>query len=118
MFLRGYGSQNHVQNNGQKIGNTAIGHSSGGLGVIQGDAMRVLTGSIIPMVNYGAALFVAAGTGVLNSGSNGEQVQIATHITSLAGNFGIIFENRWTTPTANENRPVNKAVRYLIRTRD
>ena len=40
VFLRGYGSLTHTQNNGSTIGNTATTHSSGAIGSVQGDAVR------------------------------------------------------------------------------
>jgi len=44
MFLRGYGSQAHAQENGSTIGITSTTHASGSLGVAQGDATRKADG--------------------------------------------------------------------------
>ena len=92
LFLRGHG------------GNSAA------LGVQQGDAMRHLTGTISSryfLFEGGSGSFsCAGGYGRLYANNSGGD------ITS-----GIIFDNSRQTPTATENRPVNQAVRYLVRAR-
>ena len=109
LFLRGYGSQSHSQNNGTQVGITSTLHSSGPLGAIQGDAARPLTGYLDVVNESVGSSGIIYGTpdprGVGVSGDHGRALGIDTiEIDSARG-----------TPTAEENRPVNRAVRYLIR---
>ncbi|WP_303842430.1 hypothetical protein [Selenomonas ruminantium] len=110
LFLRGYGSQTHTQNNGSTIGVTSTTHSSGALGQIQGDAIRNAEGSSGTFQGFSDANYVGALTrlsfwfhGSVNEDNPGW----------YAHKFGINLSR--VVPTANENRPVNMAVRYLIR---
>ena len=109
LFLRGYGSHSHSQNNGTQVGITSTLHSSGPLGAIQGDAARPLTGYLDVVNESVGSSGIIYGTpdprGVGVSGDHGRALGIDTiEIDSARG-----------TPTAEENRPVNRAVRYLIR---
>lgn len=89
MFLRGTG------------GNAAA------LGVEQGDAIRDITGS------FGYA-FAGGGTGGVFGFTGGTRV--GNIMFDVAGQFWQVnFYSSRVVPTANENRPINKAVRYLIR---
>lgn len=119
MFLRGYGAQNHNKWNGDKIGNTITSHASGDLGVIQGDAIRNIYGWVNLFAfpnggtfNYTDQVLFEHGTlygthkGRMDGGS----------INMITGNFILRAHNM--VPVANEDRPVNIAVRYLIRTRN
>jgi hypothetical protein len=112
LFLRGHGSQVHVQENGSTVGTTATTHSSGALGAVQGDAIR----------NASGVLYQAQA--VLDSN------HISTWDHILHPRRGPVYTNypEWNegdikldlskiTPTAAEIRPVNMAVRYLIRAR-
>lgn len=125
MFLRGYGSQSHTKNNGSTVGNTATNHASGNIGVIQGDALRVMHGGINPLLDTingitGTALAIDVGTGIFRSSSNTPNtvgVALGNCYKATTAHFGITIHNGRITATANENRPVNIAVRYLIRTR-
>jgi len=108
MFLRGHGSQNHLQYNGSRNGNTWTTHASGALGQIQGDAARRLTGSF----TFGNGLDGNPWGVFMNDGN--------TQNTQGGGGSNLGYDNPYmdtalTTPTAGENRPVNMAVRYLIR---
>ena len=109
MFLRGYGSQTHAKNNGSLVGNTFTIHSSGALGQIQGDAIRNLSGRVVADSSRSGS----SPTGPFyNSG------EVWNNHTDT-GRSGIVYFNAaLVTPTANEIRPVNKAVRYLIRAKD
>ena len=92
LFLRGHG------------GNSAA------LGVRQGDAMRQLTGTISSryfLFEGGSGSFSRSG-GYGRLFANNSEGDIASDI---------VFDNSRQTPTADENRPVNQAVRYLIRAR-
>ena len=107
MFLRGYGSQSFIQNNGSIVGNTTTVHSSGSLGMIQGDATRVVQGSFS----------FAGGQDVAPSGvfeNLGHQNITASGSTDY-GYDNPYFNNTRGVPTANEIRPVNIAVKYFIK---
>lgn len=119
MFLRGYGSQDHTKNNGSLIGNTATNHASGGIGAIQGDTIRNATGIVgvntERVVNRTTGLF----SGVVNSSAAKPKSPRMEYFASpVMWNFtwaDLNFSRQ--IPTANEIRPVNMAVRYLIRSR-
>jgi hypothetical protein len=116
IFLRGHGSQTHTQNNGSMVGYTGTTHSSGSLGAVQGDAVRNIHGYI---TFHGES----SGTGWFASGESG----VLAHTNYGNGNVfedpgwggwlakGIEINASRMVPTANENRPANVAVRYLIR---
>lgn len=106
MFLRGHGSQDFKQNNGSTIGETTTSHVSGELGEIQGDSIRNITGHLITSTEGGTgnsgAVYVMHTEGDGVSGSGG------THVW-----YG--FNASRIVPTDTENRPVNTAVRYIIK---
>ena len=110
LFLRGYGSQAHAQNNGSTVGITSTTHSSGALGQVQGDAIRNITGE------FGAkarGMWRAETSGVFaTSGTGG-----GSHDSDGWGTEYFQFDASRVVPTAEENRPVNTAVRFLIRAR-
>ncbi len=106
VFLRGYGTQSFIQNNGSLIGETETIYSSNALGAIQGDAIRNI---------YGTALIR-----VMEMGYSGALY------STFAGSWGIAAPNPRSglqqhldssrvVPTANENRPINIAVQYVIK---
>ena len=109
LFLRGHGTRNHSKNNGSTIGVTNTAHTSGGLGVIQGDATRNITGELgrLPEAGYPAPeggairIYEFHGNGQMEDG-RGRWMN---------------FDASRVVPVANEVRPVNMAVRYLIRAR-
>ena len=111
LFLRGYGSQSHAQNNGSTVGVTSTTHASGALGQVQGDAMRQITGSFGSYLAWNIApeksspFFWTSDMGA-SAGSTG-----SSRFRTSSFDAGRIV------PTANENRPANVAVRYLIRAR-
>ena len=105
LFLRGYGSQAHVQSNGTTVGITSTMHSSGALGQVQGDGTRNVTGTIGPSIDAGSSGIV------YRNGQSGYMLPSAAHYATA---FHHIDISR-VVPVANENRPVNTAVRYLIR---
>jgi hypothetical protein len=108
LFLRGYGSQSHAQNNGSTVGVTSTTHSSGALGITQGDAIRDISGKISGGLEDNVN---PKGSGVFTTQA------ISTNEGSGAGNhhYSFQFDASRVTPTASEIRPVNTAVRYLIR---
>jgi hypothetical protein len=108
LFLRGHGSQVHAQENGTTIGVTSTTHSSGPLGSAQGDATRNVQGEfglIYGDVNHPQNLFYRSRLGYTQKGLiSGDD---KTHF--------LIFDSSRVVPTDVENRPINTAVRYLIR---
>ncbi len=112
LFLRGYGSQNHAQNNGSTVGYTSTTHSSGALGQVQGDATRNIQGNIgvwLWLANGGSGAFEPVSRDYNSGNSNGNSPN--------KGNGGWDLNISRVVPTAEENRPVNQAVRYLVRAR-
>lgn len=94
LFLRGHG------------GNSAA------LGVQQGDAIRNITG--------GSPTMTGGGINDQPSGAIGMHVWYRQSANTLGGpglTYGLNFDASRVVPTANENRPVNQAVRYFIRAR-
>ena len=76
------------------------GGNSDALGVRQGDAIRNITGSYTGTYTGISGVFYRITGGDIKAGSEGE----------LIG-----FDVSRQVPTANEDRPANQAVRYLIR---
>jgi hypothetical protein len=105
LFLRGYGAQRYSQENGSTIGVTQTIYQSGELRTIQGDAIRNITGTTNINSQAGGAFYrnptmVFTGT-----------PDVPNVIPPLT------FDASLVVPVAVENRPVNTAVRYLIRAR-
>lgn len=109
MFLRGHGSQNHSQNNGSTVGVTSTSHSSGNLGAVQGDAIRKIEGKFHA---YSMTIWGPATGGALYAHYMGGYGSVED---SRLGNHGINLDSSRIVPTASENRPVNRAVHYLIK---
>jgi len=111
LFLRGAGDQVHSQLNGSRVGVTPTWHQAAPLGQIQGDATRNSTGSInIIHAHFrggtGTGVFSNAGTGgSWNSGG----------ITYNGATDAVEFNLSNLVPTADEIRPANVAVRFLIK---
>ena len=100
LFLRGYGSQQY--NSG---GYGVVFHTSGALGQIQGDAIRNITGEI-------------KGGTVEDYSSTSGVFELTTLYQGSDGHYsdhGLKLDASRIVPTAAENRPINRAVRYLIR---
>jgi len=94
MFLRGAG------------GNAAA------LGSVQGDAIRNITGQTeLTRVHVFTG---EGGSGALRHNISGS-AQNLSHSGSNPLALRLTFDASRVVPTANENRPVNMAVRYLIR---
>lgn len=104
VFLRGHGSQAHRQNNGSMVGVTLTNHTSGNLGVIQGDAIRQIESGFA----YDNYCYAADGAFYVYYNGDGGY-------SGNAGTGGVRMDLSRVVPTANENRPANIAVRYLIR---
>ena len=106
VFLRGYGGQTSYHYG-------AVGHWSAGLGELQGDGIRVIWGelSYLPRSRDGE-VGQSGSLAFWNEGRN-QWMNDAGKAPSGAMNF---YASR-STPVVGEVRPVNRAVRYLIRAR-
>ncbi len=113
LFLRGFGSQTHTQQNGSLHGRTTTRHSSDRLGVVQGDGIRNITGNLPIGNNVGSASNLAI-TGAFTCFT---PANAQGYATTDANNVRVVFNASLVVPTASENRPANTAVRYLIRAR-
>jgi hypothetical protein len=104
LFLRGHGSQIYSQNNGSTVGVTATVHSSAGLGIVQGDAIRKIEGGI------GAE----SGVNGLSDVFSGRRAYVNQTFEPI-WHYQAYFDSSRVTSTANEFRPANISVRYLMR---
>jgi len=115
IFLRGYGAQPNIQNNGFLVGVTQTFHQSGALGQLQGDAIRNITATwttgwadgYIPTVNISGA----AGT----QGFLATQMLANPQAIQALQPYTVVFDSSRVVPIDIENRPINVAVRYLVR---
>ena len=110
LFLRGHGAQAHLQENGSTFGITSTLHQSGALGQVQGDGLRNLTGNFSRVLRYDSGDIAS---GIFNrlgfttgSAASGPSVYYAD---------GVGFDASRVVPIANENRPANTAVRYIVK---
>ena len=105
IFLRGHGSQTSTHYG-------TVTHSSAALGQFQGDGIREIWGSVSGTSNRG--VFGSAYSGAFS-------VSGSAHGPSRDGDWSqgntLVFQASQTTPVVGEIRPVNRAVRYLIRAR-
>lgn len=114
LFLRGYGQQSHSQNNGTEVGVSATTHKSGNLLAVQGDAMRLLYGTLPVGGTTGIGNTVnAALTGTFSYNKAKGTAGFASAPSKTAAQA--FFSSQRTVPTDAEVRPANMAVRYLIR---
>ena len=91
-----------------------LGGNSAALGITQGDAIRNITGKTYT-TNVPTAAGFEYGTGafyIFDLG--GQSVDNSGSYYSYIGK-GLAFDISKVVPTAEENRPVNKAVRYFIK---
>ncbi len=100
LFLRGHGSQASTHYG-------VVTHQSGGLGQLQGDSIRNITGQF---GGHALGWYGGFGSGPFYSYSSGDRGSAGNGIGTSWG-----FDVSRATPTAQEIRPVNRAVRYLIR---
>jgi len=118
VFLRGYGSVNSSfswSDNQGTARSVSTAHTSGAIGVVQADTMRKVVGQ----VGYGMnAIFThVSGVffGVPKTGA------LRTDYSIVADDFPYRraeFDISRIVPVSNEIRPVNKAVRYIIKVRN
>lgn len=96
LFLRGYGSQN--------------GYASNSLNSFQGDAIRNISGNFYAnnVSNWGTS-------GVFGQQRTGERHESIDYKHQSLYYFNYSFDASRVVPTANENRPVNRAVYWLIK---
>jgi len=113
MFLRGHGSQAHAQNNGSTIGVTSTLHQSGALGQVQGDGMRNFPGWFVDRYPWEAGALSSLSHGPFHD--DGPTPGSWRANIAIQGSQRVGFDPARAVPTATENRPVNTAVRYLIR---
>ena len=103
IFLRGQGSQTSTHYG-------TVTHSSAALGQLQGDGIREIWGSVSGTSNRG--VFGSAYSGAFS-------VSGSAHGPSRDGDWSqgntLTFQASHTTPVVGEIRPVNRAIRYLIR---
>ena len=105
VFLRGYGGQNSYHYG-------AVGHWSVGLGELQGDGIREISASFSTGGQHGIG--GASGSFGVTGGQGYDWKYGGTGNTYWGG---IDFYASRVTPVVGEVRPVNRAVRYLIRAR-
>ena len=95
-----------------------VTHLSGELGVMQGDAIRNIRGELSGNGSLYAAIL---SHGRLLGGSATGPFRVTRRYSYGAlgdpsnGSYDMEFDAEHVVPTATENRPVNMAVRYLIR---
>ena len=107
IFLRGHGSQVSTHYG-------TVTHASAGLGVLQGDAIREIWADMSEQIAMGSSEIISGAmyygiphaTGAHPRGSSSSWMK-----------RGANFYASRITPVAGEIRPVNRAVRYLIRAR-
>jgi hypothetical protein len=105
VFLRGFGSQISTHYN-------SVVHSSGTLGILQGDAIRNITGTF-PAETENNKISWPALSGVFYSAGNAGYDSETGTDTDYEQKFG--FDTSRVVPTANEVRPINISVRFLMR---
>ena len=99
VFLRGYGSRTSSHYG-------TVTHSSASLGVLQGDAIRNITGTVTSIFGRNNL-----SNGAFNLDNSYENIDY-----DRGANMAYYsFDASRVVPTANENRPINIAVRYLIK---
>lgn len=99
VFLRGYGSQYSYHYN-------TVLHSSSSLGVLQGDSIRNIAGDLGEMLH--SDMFT--GPFYERSRVGNKTFPDDRWVSGLSA-----FDASRVVPTANEDRPVNIAVKYLIK---
>lgn len=106
VFLRGYGGQTSYHYG-------AVGHWSAGLGELQGDGIREIC---LPAFSTGGQHGIGGASGSFGvTGGQGYDWKYGGTGNTYWG--GINFYASRVTPVVGEIRPVNRAVRYLIRAR-
>lgn len=107
VFLRGLGS----------VASTHYGtvqHQSNGLGELQGDAIRNIYGSFLvdDAVGLGGYDMNCPPNGAFKTGKH---VNYDARSNAGPAGYWLSFNASYVVPTANEDRPINRAVRYFIK---
>lgn len=106
IFLRGHGSQTSTHYG-------TVTHSSAGIGQLQGDSIRAITGHIIDAVAGGTSGHWGSTSGAFYGGpTTADGADPSRHGPDY---WNIYFDASRVTPVAQEIRPVNRSVIYLIR---
>lgn len=103
VFLRGLGSVTSTHYG-------TVRHQSNGLGELQGDAIRNIYGMVSGMDVYNdtwSGAFYDPGT------RDGKGLPGSYQLRKFCDDFS--FDASRVVPTANEDRPINRAVRYFIK---
>lgn len=85
-----------------------VGGNAGALGTKQGDAIRNITGTFATTFAYGDVQ-----TGVFTS-STAKNTGVSTYAGTHERAVTLNFNANSVVPTANENRPVNMSMNYVI----
>lgn len=107
VFLRGLGSVTSTHYG-------TVQHQSNGLGELQGDAIRDIYGQFVVDDLVGSGTYH-------NTSHNGvfKAVAVARYDAKPLDNtwtgFWLKFDAAYVVPTSNEDRPINRAVRYFIK---
>ena len=107
VFLRGLGSVTSTHYG-------TVQHQSNGLGELQGDAIRDIYGQFVVDDLVGSGTYH-------NTSHNGvfKAVAVARYDAKSLDNtwtgFWLKFDAAYVVPTSNEDRPINRAVRYFIK---
>lgn len=103
IFLRGFGSQASAHYG-------AVTHSSNALNALQGDAIRNMSGTFYAnnVSNWGSS-------GVFSQQRTSEKHESIDYKHQSLYYFRYSFNAANGVPTANENRPINRAVYWLIK---
>ncbi len=90
------------------------GENSAAMGVIQGDAIREITGRL---GGYNSWLYDHTTTGCFQPGNYSEPKRVNKYEENptYANSANAQFKASYAVPTANENRPVNLAMKPCIR---
>ena len=98
-----------------------LGGNSSTLGSTQGDAIRNITGYFRPFAASTAGIMGQSGAfDIVWSDSDivtGTTDQLAHDSARILWEYTLYFDASRCVPTANENRPINKSVRYMIKAR-
>lgn len=108
VFLRGLGNVTSTHYG-------TVQHQSAALGTLQGDAIRNISGSfvvddVVGLGGYGGTKFPPNGAFKVVGSAN---YDARSHDTW--NGYLLSFNASYVVPTANEDRPINRAVRYFIK---
>lgn len=109
-FIRGNGST--IFNSG---GYGEITHSSGALGVTQGDTIRNILGFMAGF-SYQPGIPMPQVSGAFRNRTSGlDDAYTPINYNVISKLDGIYFDASIVVPTANENRPINTSMNYIIK---